>query len=79
MDELLKELKEIKALLKSNDKNDLLTVENVHKEYGIGINTARKMFNDPKLPVQRYTVPFKVTRKALEEYMNTSHDYLCER
>ena len=37
------------------------------------------MFNDPELPVQRYTVPFKVNRQALNEYMTKSHDYLCER
>ena len=37
---------------------------------------VQKMFKDPELPVQRYTQPFKVTRKALEEYLNKSHDYL---
>lgn len=40
---------------------------------------VRKMFNDKELAVQRYTVPFKVTRGALIEYMKKSHDYLCER
>lgn len=37
---------------------------------------VRKMFNDPELPVQRYTIPFKVTRQALNEYMKKEHDYL---
>lgn len=37
---------------------------------------VRKMFNDPELAVQRYTVPFKVTRQALNEYMSKRHDYL---
>lgn len=37
---------------------------------------VRKMFNDSSLPVQRYTVPFKVSRQALNEYMKKEHDYL---
>ena len=40
---------------------------------------VRKMFNDSKLPVQRYTVPFKVTREALNNYINEKHDYLCDK
>ena len=79
MEELLKEIKEIKKILQDNEKNELLTVEQVHKEFGIGLNIVRKMFQDKELPVQRYTVPFKVTRKAIEEYMNVRHDYLCEK
>ena len=43
-----------------------------------GINMVRKMFNDESLPVQRYTIPFKVTRQALNKYMNEAHDYLCK-
>lgn len=61
------------------DPYELLTVEQVHNEFDIGINMVRKMFKDPELPVQRYTTPFKVTRKAINEYINTHHDYLCER
>lgn len=61
------------------DPYELLTVEQVHQEKDIGINMVRKMFNDPKLPVQRYTTPFKVTRKAINEYINTHHNYLCEK
>ena len=67
----------LEKLIKQNE-NELLTVEDVHKEFGIGTNMVRKMFNDKRLPVQRYTVPFKVSRKALEEYMKERHDYLCE-
>ena len=37
---------------------------------------VRKIFNDPKLPVQRYTSPFKVTRQAMYSYINENHDYL---
>lgn len=59
--------------------NELLTVEQVHKEFDIGINMVRKIFQDKELPVQRYTVPFKVTRKAMNKYINTHHDYLSER
>lgn len=61
------------------DQNDLLTIDQVHKEYGIGLNTVRKMFNDTELPVQRYTVPFIVTRQAFLDYLNKNHDYLSER
>lgn len=65
----------------SNGKNpnELLTIEQVHKEFDIGENMVRKMFKDPVLPVQRYTTPFKVTRKAINEYINEKHDYLSER
>ena len=69
--ELLKKL-----ILQNNKDNELLTVEDVHNEFGIGINMVRKMFADKELPVQRYTVPFKVTRQALNEYMSQQHDYL---
>lgn len=61
------------------DPNELLTVEQIHKEYDIGINMVRKIFNDPKLEVQRYTTPFKVTRQSMNKYLNENHDYLSER
>ncbi len=61
------------------DPNELLTIKQIHEEYGIGINMVNKMFKDPELEVQTYTIPFKVTRKALENYINVRHDYLCER
>ena len=78
MEALVKETNELlKQLIKQNQsQNELLTAEQVHKEYGIGIDMVRAMFNDKQLPVQRYTVPFKVSRKALEEYMTKEHDYL---
>lgn len=65
----------------NNEKmNELLTVEQVHEEFDIGINMVRKMFNDPELPVQRYTKPFKVSRQAIKDYISSkSHDYLCNR
>ncbi len=59
--------------------NELLTVEQIHEEFKIGIITVRKMFQDKSLPVQRYTTPFKVTRKAFNDYINKNHDYLSER
>ena len=84
MEELLKTL--IEEQRKTNDllmygyqgknPNELLTIEQVHKEFDIGENMVRKMFNDPKLPVQRYTSPFKVTRQAMYRYINENHDYL---
>ena len=80
MEKLLEEQKKTNELLQqiikqNNEQNELLTVEQVHQEFGIGINMVRKMFNDKELAVQRYTVP----RGALIEYMKKSHDYLCER
>ncbi len=68
-----------KLIIQNQDPYELLTIEQIHKEKNIGINTVRKMFNDPALAVQKYTTPFKVTRKALNEYMSIKHDYLSER
>lgn len=48
------------------------------KNITFGINMVRKIFKDPKLPVQRYTVPFKVTRYAMNKYVSEEHDYLKE-
>lgn len=81
--ELLEEQKKTNELLneiisQERMKHQLLTIEQVHEEYGIGLSMVRKMFNDPELPVQRYTVPFKVARQALNEYMTKRHDYLCK-
>lgn len=84
MEQLLEEQKKtnelIQQLIRQKDEQyEMLTVEQVHEEFDIGMNMVRKMFNDPELPVQRYTKPFKVNRQALKEYMTKSHDYLCER
>lgn len=83
VEEFLEEQKRTNELLQqlinqNNEQNELLTVEQVHEEYGIGVNMVRKMFNDSELAVQKYTVPFKVKRGVLLDYMNTRHDYLCE-
>lgn len=82
--QILEEIKKTNELLQqqisqNKNPNELLTVEQIHEEFDIGINMVRKMFKDPKLPVQRYTVPFKVTRQAIENYINVEHDYLSER
>ena len=87
MEELLKimidEQKRTNELLmygyQGKNPNELLTVEQIHKEFNIGIITVRKIFQDESLPVQRYTTPFKVTRKAFNDYINKNHDYLSER
>ncbi len=87
MEELLKtminEQKRTNELLmygyQGKNPNELLTVEQIHEEFKIGIITVRKMFQDKSLPVQRYTTPFKVTRKAFNDYINKNHDYLSER
>ncbi len=65
-----------KLIYQNNSKYELLTIEQVREEFGIGINMVQKMFKDPELPVQRYTKPFKVSRQALNEYMTKEHNYL---
>lgn len=85
MEELLKamleEQKKTNELLmygyQGKDPNELLTVEQIMEEFNIGKVKVLKMFQDPELPVQRYTKPFKVTRKAVGDYINVRHDYLC--
>ncbi len=74
-----KALENVNITMNGKDKNELLTIEQVHKEFNIGTNMVQKMFNDPELAVQRYTKPFRVSRQSLNEYMTKSHDYLCER
>lgn len=81
--ELLEEQRKTNELLmyrnEGKDPNELLTIEQVKEETGFGLGTVQKMFKDPKLEAQRYTTPFKVTRQALNKYMNENHDYLSER
>lgn len=72
-------LEDVNFVQNGKDPNELLTIEQVKEEFGIGKNMVQKMFRDPELPVQRYTSPFKVTRKAIQEYVNVKHDYLSER
>lgn len=87
MEELLKTLideqRKTNELLmygyQGKNPNELLTIKQVHEEFNIGINKVQEMFKDPKLPVQRYTTPFKVTRQAVNNYINEKHDYLSER
>ena len=86
MEELLKQIleeqKKTNDLLMYNnlgkDPNELLTIKQIHKEFDIGENMVRKMFEQKDLPVQRYTTPFKVTRQAFNKYINISHDNLSE-
>ena len=77
---LIEEQQETNELLKygyrGKDPNELLTIEQVSKEFDIGPNKIRKMFNDKELPVQTYTKPFKVKRIAVVKYMDKRHDYL---
>ena len=63
--------------INGKDPYELLTVEQVHKEFQIGLTKVQRMFRDPELPVQRYTKPFKVARRAVQEYMTENHNYLC--
>lgn len=80
---MLEEQKKTNELLAYNnsgkDPNELLTIKQISEEFDIGDNKVRKIFNDSELPVQRYTVPFKVTRQAFNKYINVSHDKLSER
>lgn len=83
-EKILQEQKKTNGLLEklisqNKDPNELLTIKQIHKETGIGINMLQKMFKDPELPVQIYTVPFKVTRGAFNNYISKRHDYLSVR
>ena len=75
--ELLKDILERKKLEK--DPNELLTAEQIVEEYEIGKVKVLKIFQDPNLPVQRYTKPFKIMRKVFEKYFETRHDDLCDK
>lgn len=84
MEEFLEEQKKTNELLEklitqNKDQNELLTINQLHEETGIGICMLQKMFKDPELPVQIYTVPFKVTRGAFNNYISKRHDYLSVR
>lgn len=60
------------------DPNELLDINQVCKEFNMGMVKARKVFKDPELPVQRYTKKHTVTRRAMQEYVSVNHDYLKE-
>lgn len=81
MEKLLEEQQKtnllLEQLIKGKEKDEeMLTIEQVSMEFNIGICKVQKMFQDPELPVQKYTVPFKVMRKHLIEYFGQRHDYL---
>ena len=82
MKQIIEELKETNELLKGTyrgkNPNELLTATQISKEYGIHENRIRRIFQDPKLEVQRWTRPFKVKRRIFEEYLDKNHDYLCK-
>ena len=67
------------ATINGKDPNELLTVEQVHEEFNIGINKVREMFKDPELGAQKYTRPFKVLRKSVNNYITVNRDYLKEQ
>lgn len=78
--ELINQQKKTNELLmygyQGKNPNELLTIDQVAEETGIGKGKVQKMFQDQKLQAQRYTTPFVVTRQALNEYLKESHDYL---
>lgn len=80
--ELINEQKKTNEILSYSNQGknpyELLTMAKIKEEYGIGGGKLLKMFNDPDLPVQRYTSPYKVQRKELDKYLSVSHDYLCD-
>ena len=67
------------ATVNGKDPNELLNVDQVSEEFGMGKNKARSIFKDPELPVQRYMKEHKVRRGAMQKYVETSHDYLSSR
>lgn len=71
MEEVIKEIQEIKDILKKQkDDYELLTAEQISEETGIPINNVRNLFNDKDLAVQTYTKPRRVTRKAWNEFIS---------
>ena len=64
--------------INGKDPNELLDINQVCKEFNMGMVKARKVFKDPELPVQRYTKKHTVTRRAMQEYVSVKHDYLKE-
>lgn len=52
---------------------DLLTAEDISRETGININTIRKLFQDDDFPIQTWTKPFVILRKAFYEYLEKRH------
>lgn len=71
MEEVIKEIQEIKDILKGQkDEFELLTAEQISKETGIAINNVRELFNNKDLAVQTYTKPRRVTRKAWNEFIS---------
>lgn len=65
--------------INGKDSNELLTTEQVHEEFNIGINKVRKMFKDDRLGAQRYTRPFKVARKNVYKYIAENGGYIEEK
>lgn len=71
MEEVIKELQDIKDILKNQkDDYELLTAEQISEETGIAVNKVRNLFNDKDLAVQTYTKPRRVTRKAWNEFIS---------
>ena len=60
------------------DPYEMLTREQVMKEFHVGLEKSLKMFQDPERPVQRYTKAHRVQRIEIIKYLSKSHDYLCE-
>lgn len=52
---------------------DLLTAEDISRETGINICAIRKLFQDDEFPVQTWTKPFVIMRKAFYEYLEKRH------
>ena len=59
-----------KLITEQKDPNELLTIEQVCKEKGIGESTVRSMFKDPNSRAITSTVPFKITRRNLNRYLD---------
>lgn len=62
--------------LKRQDPNRLLSAVDIQNEFGIGENQIYKIFNDPSVPVQKFTRPAKVRNADLNKYFETRHERL---
>lgn len=73
--EMLTELKELRKHNKDQEY-ELLTVDKLNKETGIGKETLLKIFHSGKLKVIQDTKPFKTIRKEWNKYLEENIDIL---
>ena len=67
----------LKKILKSNrDEYELVTINKLHNETGIGKEKLLDIFHSGKIKVLPGTKPFKTTRKEWNRYLDQNIDIL---